>query len=99
MCGNQPLGAPLTVAQMAGDALALMDNEGWETAHVVGHSMGGLIAQHIALTKRHRVRSLALLCTFARGSDATKITAWMIWVGLQTRIGTRTQRRRASLEW
>jgi pimeloyl-ACP methyl ester carboxylesterase len=67
------LGSPLTIARMAGDALALMDNEGWEAAHIVGHSMGGLIAQHIALTARKCVRSLALLCTFAQGRDATKL--------------------------
>src|SRR5687767_5462806 len=66
-----PLGAPLTVDQMTEDALVLMDAEGWESAHVVGHSLGGLIALNLALTARTRVRSLSLLCTFARGSIGT----------------------------
>jgi pimeloyl-ACP methyl ester carboxylesterase len=83
---------------MADDALALMDAEGWDSAHVVGHSVGGLVAQAIALTARPRVRSLALLCTFSRGADATRMSAEMIWLGLRTRIGTRRQRRRAFLE-
>jgi pimeloyl-ACP methyl ester carboxylesterase len=95
---SQPIVAPLSIEQMAEDALALMDAQGWESAHVVGHSMGGLIAQHLALSARDRVRSLSLLCTFARGRDVTRPSPWMIWTGLRTRIGTRRQRRRAFLE-
>jgi pimeloyl-ACP methyl ester carboxylesterase len=83
---------------MAEDALVLMDAQGWESAHVVGHSMGGLIAQHLALSARQRVRSLSLLCTFARGRDVTQPSLWMIWTGLRTRIGTRRQRRYAFLK-
>lgn len=94
---SQPLGVPLSVPQMAEDALALMDAEGIKSAHVVGHSLGGLVAQHVALVARERVRSLSLLCTIARGKDATKLSAWMLWVGLQTRIGTLRMRRRAFL--
>ena len=98
MGASQPIGCALTVEQMAEDALALMDAEGWASAHVVGHSLGGLIAQAIALGARNRVRSLSLLCTFSRGADATRISAEMMWIGLRTRIGTRAQRRRAFLE-
>ena len=67
---SQPRGAALSVEQMAEDAQALMDAQGWDSAHVVGHSLGGLIAQHLALSARARVRSLSLLCTFSRGRDA-----------------------------
>lgn len=98
MAASQPLGAPLSVEQMADDALALMDAQGWRSAHLVGHSMGGPIALQIALAFRDRVRSLALLCTFARGTDATKLSLWMLWVGLRTRIGPRRLRRRAFLQ-
>jgi pimeloyl-ACP methyl ester carboxylesterase len=95
---SQPMGSPLTIDLMAQDTLRIMDALGWQSAHVVGHSLGGLIAQHIALTARGRVRSLALLCTFARGSDVTKPTASMIWTGLRMQIGSKRQRRRAFLE-
>jgi aminoacrylate hydrolase len=95
---SQPLGAPLTLEQMAEDTLALMDAQGWAAAHLVGHSMGGLIALHVALSARERVRSLSLLCSFPHGRDAARITPRMIWTGLRTRIGTRPQRRKAFLE-
>ena len=95
---SQPIGSRLTIEQMADDALALMDAEGWESAHVVGHSMGGPIALQLALAARGRVKSLSLLCTFGRGRDVTSPSAWMIWMGLRTRCGTRRMRRLAFLE-
>jgi pimeloyl-ACP methyl ester carboxylesterase len=58
---------------MAEDAKALMDAAGWNSAHVIGHSMGGVIAQQLALDCPKRVRSLSLLCTFARGKDAARL--------------------------
>ncbi|MEZ5317380.1 MAG: alpha/beta fold hydrolase [Vicinamibacterales bacterium] len=95
---SQPLGVPrLTVDQMADDVRALMDAQGWSSAHVVGHSLGGLVALVLALRARPRVRSLALLCTFARGRDAGR-SARMIWVGTRSRVGTRRMRRHAFLE-
>jgi pimeloyl-ACP methyl ester carboxylesterase len=94
---SQPPGARVTVEQMAEDARALMDAEGMRSAHLVGHSLGGLVALHLALSSRERVRSLSLLCTFARGRDATRLTASMLWLGLRSRIGTRRMRRGAFL--
>ena len=60
--GDVP-GAPYTVETLAADALAVLDAAGAESAHVVGISMGGLIAQELGLTSPERVRSLALLAT------------------------------------
>ncbi|MFN7135041.1 MAG: alpha/beta fold hydrolase, partial [Myxococcales bacterium] len=98
-CGrSQPLTAPLSIAQMADDARAVLDAAGVADAHMVGHSMGGLIALELALTHRARVRSLSLLCTFARGSDGTALTAELLAKGLRTRLGTRRMRRQAFLE-
>jgi pimeloyl-ACP methyl ester carboxylesterase len=95
---SQPRGCAITVEQMADDAEAVMDAVGWQSAHVVGHSLGGLVALHLALNARARVRSLSLLCTFARGRDATPLSWWVLWTGLRTRIGSRRQRRHAFLQ-
>jgi pimeloyl-ACP methyl ester carboxylesterase len=98
MPGSQPIGEPFSIEQMAQDAEALMDAAGFDDAHVVGHSMGGLIALALALRAKRRVRSLSLLCTFASGRDAAPPTARMLWLGLRARIGPRRARRRAFLE-
>jgi pimeloyl-ACP methyl ester carboxylesterase len=52
-----------TLADMVADTLAVMDAAELEDAHVLGVSMGGMIAQHLALEHRSRVRSLVLGCT------------------------------------
>jgi 3-oxoadipate enol-lactonase len=62
LTGDVP-GAPYTVETMAGDCLAVLDEAGVQQAHVVGISMGGLIAQEIALTAPERVLSLCLTAT------------------------------------
>lgn len=85
----------LSIAAMAGDARAVMDAAGWESCHVVGHSMGGVIAQELALEHPGRVRSLMLMCTVARGADAVRMSARMCWVAVRMRIGSRASRRRA----
>lgn len=96
--GRSAATGALTIEDMAFDALAVLEAIGCERAHVAGHSMGGVIAQAVALAAAHRVKSLALLCTFRRGSQATALTPAMIWRGIRSRIGTRAMRRRAFLE-
>jgi len=88
----------LSIEAMAADALAIMDAEGVDRFHLAGHSMGGVIAQEVALRAPRRVGSLALLCTFRRGRDGTGLTLSMLVMGLRTRIGTRAMRRSAFLE-
>ena len=87
----------LSIESMADDAVAILDAEGIARCHVVGHSMGGLIAAQIALTSPRRVQTLALLCTFPDGRTATRLTRGTVLGGLRTRIGTRAMRRTAFL--
>ena len=56
---------PYSVRQLAQDAIAVLDAAGVGRAHVVGLSLGGAVAQELALSFPDRVRSLALLATFA----------------------------------
>jgi pimeloyl-ACP methyl ester carboxylesterase len=95
---SAPVVGGVSIADMVGDAVALMDHLGWTDAHIVGHSMGGIIAHQLALEARERVRSLSLLCTFLSGKDAARLTAPVAWLGLRTRVGTRRMRRQAFLE-
>ncbi len=93
-----PCKGPITIEAMAEDARFLLDEAGWESAHVVGHSMGGLIAQQLAIDAPKRVRSLAFVCSFARGEEVSRLTRKVLWLGMRTRIGTRVMRRNAFLE-
>ncbi|MFO7562352.1 MAG: alpha/beta hydrolase [Enhygromyxa sp.] len=89
---------PASVEQMSADTLALLDELGWARAHVVGHSMGGLIAEQLGLDAPSRVASLSLLCTPTSGRAAAWPSLSLMWTGLRMHIGTRPMRRRAFLE-
>ncbi len=63
---------PYTTAIMADDVAALMDAEGIAAAHVAGLSMGGAIAQELALRHPTRVTKLVLVSTWAKCDDYMK---------------------------
>jgi pimeloyl-ACP methyl ester carboxylesterase len=59
--------APYDVVDMARDAIGLLDALGIERADVVGQSMGGVIAQELAIRWPERVRRLVLVSTYTSG--------------------------------
>jgi len=60
---------PLSLERMADDVVAVLDAEGVERAHVMGASMGGAVAQILAVRHPARVRSLVLACTACRNPE------------------------------
>lgn len=67
--GRSDDGPPtLLMKDFADDAAALLDALDIESAHVLGTSFGGMVAQHIAIEHPHRVRRLVLACTSPGGS-------------------------------
>lgn len=57
---------PYSLEVMAADAVAILDAEGIDSAHVMGASMGGVISQILGVRHADRVRSLVLACTSSR---------------------------------
>lgn len=97
---------PYDLVRMADDAIEVLDAAGIERAHVVGASMGGVIAQIIGVLHPERTRSLTLACTACRHHQWRRelFTEWAELVsqhgmhalageGLQWLVGPRLQRR------
>lgn len=68
---SSPMPEELTIAGMARDAAALLAALELDSAHVLGISMGGMIAQELALAEPGRVRTLALGCTYCGGPGSS----------------------------
>ncbi|WP_456788103.1 alpha/beta fold hydrolase [Cellulomonas sp. P5_C5] len=82
-------GDAYTAEDMVDDAVAVLDELGWDRAHVVGHSMGGVVAQRIAL--RHPDRVLSVVSSAALPSDVSGLgVARYLRVGLLARLARTT---------
>ena len=71
---------PYTIPMMADDVIGLMDAIGIPSAHILGISMGGMIAQEIALMYPQRVNGLVLACTHCGGDHAVSASEEIIGI-------------------
>lgn len=84
---SQSSKTPYGFSDLGDDGAALLDHLGFADAHVVGVSMGGMIAQHFALKHPKRVRSLTLIATHPGGSLRHTLP-WPRGLGLFLRANT-----------
>ena len=68
--GSDP--KPYRMKQFADDLAGLMDAIGWNSAHIVGASMGGAIAQEFAIEYPGRARSVSIVCSWPKSDP------WMV---------------------
>ncbi|RHW24283.1 alpha/beta hydrolase [Nocardioides immobilis] len=88
---GRPVKAPYPIADLADDAFGLLDHLDLPAAHVVGASMGGMIAQTMAIAHPERVHSL----TSIMSSTGRRTVGWQSPVLLPTLIARRGPEREA----
>jgi pimeloyl-ACP methyl ester carboxylesterase len=91
-----PVHSPYRLADMAQDAVAVLDALGIAQAHVCGASMGGMIAQHLAASAPQRVASLTLMMTTS-GARALPRPSWAVQRTLLSR--PRGPGTNAAVDW
>ncbi len=79
---------PYTLDDMAADTLGLMDHLGFDSAHIVGVSLGGMIAQTLTIAQPRRVRSL----TSIMSTTGKRTVGWQSPTLLPTLITSRSSR-------
>ncbi|MCL5265776.1 MAG: alpha/beta hydrolase [Chloroflexi bacterium] len=69
---------PYSIPLFASDTAALLDALDIDKAHILGASMGGMIAQELAISHPERAQSLILACTFAKPDNMSRaiLTTW-----------------------
>jgi pimeloyl-ACP methyl ester carboxylesterase len=82
---------PYLLADMAADAVGLLDALGIDSAHLVGASMGGMIAQTIAIQHPDRVRTLTSIMSTTGAPEVGQPTAEAMQVLLRPPAGTREE--------
>jgi pimeloyl-ACP methyl ester carboxylesterase len=80
---TRPMDDYASINDMAADCLLLLDHLDIDAVHILGHSMGGFIAQELALLQQERVLSLTLAATACRNSPRNN-TLFADWAATRT---------------
>jgi pimeloyl-ACP methyl ester carboxylesterase len=80
--------APYTMRDLAADTAALLEALDLPAAHVVGHSLGGAVAQELTLLAPDRVRTLTLVGTWAK-NDAYSTGVFHAWKYMREKLAPR----------
>jgi 3-oxoadipate enol-lactonase len=95
---STPLDGPITTREMADDAAALLAALELDSAHVLGISMGGMIAQELALGHPQLIRTLTLGCTYC-GGEGSALAAEADLAGLVEAMGSGDRERALRAGW
>ena len=88
---GEPIDVAYTLSDMAADGMALLDHLGLESAHLVGASMGGMIAQTMAIEHPQRVRTLTSIMSTTGEPEVGQPTAEAMSLLLRPPAATRDE--------
>ena len=95
---GQPVEVAYRLSEMAADGMALLDHLGIESAHIVGASMGGMLAQTMAIEHPNRVRTLTSIMSTTGEPDVGQPTPEAMELLLRATPTTREEAIEASVE-
>jgi pimeloyl-ACP methyl ester carboxylesterase len=94
MMSGRRASAPYLLSDMAADTIALMDHLGIDSAHVTGASMGGMIAQTLAIEHPERLRSMVSIMS----TTGSRWTGMPSWKAMGVLLGRPPKGREAAIE-
>jgi pimeloyl-ACP methyl ester carboxylesterase len=96
--GSRRMSGSFTIADLAADAIGLLDALAIERAHVLGISMGGMVAQEIALARPELPVSLTLGCTYC-GGEGSMLAGEDVLSVLGQALASRDRERAVRASW